>query len=88
MSGSISLGEVAERTAVLAVACSRGERAGRYNLDTLAHFEALAEAKANVGRRVNWTAVDAFRWKHSDRGMGGAPTPIVTILVPDYGHIV
>jgi hypothetical protein len=34
----------------------RCERAGRYNLDTLAHFEALAEAKANVGRRVNWTA--------------------------------
>jgi hypothetical protein len=31
---------------------------------------------------------DAFRWKHSDRGMAGAPTPIVTILVPDYGHIV
>jgi hypothetical protein len=34
-SGSITLGEVAERTAVLAVACSRCERAGRYNLDTL-----------------------------------------------------
>jgi hypothetical protein len=33
--GSITLGEVAEHTAVLAVACSRCERAGRYNLDTL-----------------------------------------------------
>jgi hypothetical protein len=33
--GSITLGDVAERTAVLAVACSRCERAGRYNLDTL-----------------------------------------------------
>ena len=35
MSGSITLGEVAERTAVLAVACSRCDRAGRYNLETL-----------------------------------------------------
>jgi hypothetical protein len=35
MSGSITLGAVAERTAVLAVACSRCERAGRYNLETL-----------------------------------------------------
>jgi hypothetical protein len=35
MSGSITLGEVAEHTAVLAVACSRCERAGRYNLETL-----------------------------------------------------
>jgi hypothetical protein len=35
MSGSITLGEVAERTAVLAVACSRCDRAGRYKLDTL-----------------------------------------------------
>jgi hypothetical protein len=34
-SGSITLGEVAEHTAVLAVACSRCERAGRYRLDTL-----------------------------------------------------
>jgi len=34
-SGSITLGEVAERTAILAVACSRCERAGRYNLDML-----------------------------------------------------
>jgi hypothetical protein len=35
MSGSITLGDVAVHTAVLAVACSRCERAGRYNLDTL-----------------------------------------------------
>ena len=35
MAGSITLGEVAERVAVLAVACSRCERAGRYKLDTL-----------------------------------------------------
>ncbi|MDQ2762203.1 MAG: hypothetical protein M3Y22_01495 [Pseudomonadota bacterium] len=34
-SGSITLDHVAERTAALAVACSRCERAGRYNLDTL-----------------------------------------------------
>jgi hypothetical protein len=33
--GSITLGDVAEHTPVLAVACSRCERAGRYNLDTL-----------------------------------------------------
>ena len=35
MSGSITLGAVAERTAVLNVACYRCERAGRYRLDTL-----------------------------------------------------
>jgi hypothetical protein len=34
-SGSITLGEVAERTAVLAVACTRCERAGWHNLGTL-----------------------------------------------------
>jgi hypothetical protein len=34
-SGSISLSEVSEHTAVLTVACNRCERAGRYNLDTL-----------------------------------------------------
>jgi hypothetical protein len=34
-SGSITLAAVAERTAILAVACSRCERAGRYRLDTL-----------------------------------------------------
>jgi hypothetical protein len=33
--GSITLGEVAEHTAVLTVACTRCDRAGRYNLDTL-----------------------------------------------------
>jgi hypothetical protein len=33
--GSITLGAVAERTAVLAWACSRCEPAGRYRLDTL-----------------------------------------------------
>ena len=33
--GSITLGQVAEHTAVLAVACSRCDRAGRYSLDTL-----------------------------------------------------
>lgn len=35
MSGSITLGDVAQRTAVLAVACSRCDRAGRYPLNTL-----------------------------------------------------
>ncbi len=34
-SGSISLSEVSEHTAVLSVACTRCDRAGRYNLDTL-----------------------------------------------------
>ena len=34
-SGSISLSEVSEHTAVLTVACNRCERAGRYHLDTL-----------------------------------------------------
>ena len=34
-SGSISLSEVSEHTAVLAVACSRCERAGQYRLETL-----------------------------------------------------
>jgi hypothetical protein len=33
--GSITLGDVADHTTVLAVACSRCERAWRYNLDTL-----------------------------------------------------
>jgi hypothetical protein len=33
--GSISLAEVAANTEVLAVACSRCNRAGRYRLDTL-----------------------------------------------------
>jgi hypothetical protein len=35
MTGSITLAQVAERTAVLAVACSRCDRAGRYPLDRL-----------------------------------------------------
>ncbi len=34
-SGSISLSEVSEHTAVLAVACNRCERTGRYRLETL-----------------------------------------------------
>jgi hypothetical protein len=34
-SGSISLSEVSEHTAVLAVACRRCDRAGRYRLETL-----------------------------------------------------
>jgi hypothetical protein len=34
-SGSITLGEVAEHTTVLAVACTRCERVGRYNLNIL-----------------------------------------------------
>jgi hypothetical protein len=34
-SGSISLSEVSEHTAVLAVACSRCERAGQCRLETL-----------------------------------------------------
>jgi hypothetical protein len=33
--GSITLADVAERTAVLIVGCSKCERAGRYRLDTL-----------------------------------------------------
>jgi hypothetical protein len=33
--GSITLGDVAEHTTVLAVACSRCERVGRYNLHIL-----------------------------------------------------
>lgn len=44
MSGSITLEEVAEHTAVLAVACTRCDRAGRYNLDTL-----IARHGANYG---------------------------------------
>jgi hypothetical protein len=35
MSGSITLAAVAERTAVLAIACDRCDRAGRYPLATL-----------------------------------------------------
>ena len=35
MSGSITLAQVAQRAQVLAVACSRCERAGRYPLATL-----------------------------------------------------
>jgi len=34
-SGSITLADVAERTAVLAVACTRCDRAGRYQLHAL-----------------------------------------------------
>ena len=34
-SGSITLGEAAEHTAVLTVACSRCGRAGKYRLETL-----------------------------------------------------
>jgi hypothetical protein len=33
--GSITLGEAAEHTAVLVVACTRCDRAGKYRLDTL-----------------------------------------------------
>jgi hypothetical protein len=33
--GSITLGQVAEHTAVLVLACSRCDRAGRYGMDTL-----------------------------------------------------
>jgi hypothetical protein len=33
--GSITLGDVAEHTTVLAVACRRCDQAGRYNVDTL-----------------------------------------------------
>ncbi len=35
MSGSITLEQVAGRSAVLAMACTRCDRSGRYNLDTL-----------------------------------------------------
>jgi hypothetical protein len=34
-SGSMTLGEAAEHTAVLAVGCTRCNRAGKYRLDTL-----------------------------------------------------
>lgn len=34
-SGSITLAQVAERAASLGIACSRCDRAGRYNLETL-----------------------------------------------------
>jgi hypothetical protein len=34
-SGSITLADVADRTAVLAIACNRCDRAGRYPLETL-----------------------------------------------------
>ncbi len=33
--GSLTLGDVADRVAVLVVACSRCHRSGRYNLDRL-----------------------------------------------------
>ena len=33
--GPITLGDVAEHTTALAVACNRCERSGRYDLDTL-----------------------------------------------------
>jgi len=42
--GSITLDQVAAHVAVLAVACSRCDRAGRYNLDTL-----IARHGANLG---------------------------------------
>ena len=35
MSGSITLAQIAERTAVLSVACSRCDRAGQYPVDRL-----------------------------------------------------
>jgi hypothetical protein len=35
LTGAITLAQVAQRTEVLAVACSRCDRAGRYRLDTL-----------------------------------------------------
>ena len=42
--GSDILGEVAERTAVLAVACSRCDRAGRYNAAASCHRWSLTVA--------------------------------------------
>jgi hypothetical protein len=35
LTGAITLAQVAQRTEVLAVACSRCNRAGRYRIDTL-----------------------------------------------------
>lgn len=35
MSGSIALGEAAKHTAVLTVACTRCDRAGKYRLETI-----------------------------------------------------
>jgi hypothetical protein len=35
LKGPITLGDVAEHTTALAVACNRCERSGRYDLDTL-----------------------------------------------------
>jgi hypothetical protein len=66
MSGSITLGEAAEHTAVLTVACSRCERAGRYNLDTLiarygADFgipDLLGVLSADCPKRKSITAYD------------------------------
>ena len=42
--GSIALGDVAKHTTVRAVVCSRCERAGRYNLDTLIARQGLDSA--------------------------------------------
>lgn len=42
-----SLGEIAARTSMLAVACTRCERRGRYQLDNL-----IAQYGANAGARV------------------------------------
>jgi len=41
-SGSITLADVAERTEVLAVMCSRCDRAGRYRLDALIEWHGPA----------------------------------------------
>jgi hypothetical protein len=40
--GSIILADVAERTAVLAIACTRCDRAGKYSMDTLIDRYGLA----------------------------------------------
>ena len=47
MTGLRSLGEIATRTGMLTVACSRCERRGRYRLDKL-----IARHGAEVGARV------------------------------------
>ena len=48
MSGSITLGEVAEHTAVLAVACTRCDRAGKYPLETLIARHGAGFSVANL----------------------------------------
>ena len=52
-SGSITLGEVAEHTAVLAVACTRCERAGKYRLETLITRHGAGFSVSNLLRMLS-----------------------------------